>query len=94
MIIKVKKLAKNEVVFHNQLYHPNIIQLLGHFIDREKETTYMILEYADGGTLFDKLRNEIIPKEEIKKYFKDVCEGVAYLHSNEIMHRDIKVQII
>ena len=69
IIRKVKKLAKNEVVFHNQLAHPNIIQLLGHFIDREKETTYMILEYADGGTLFDKLKNEIIPKEDIKKYF-------------------------
>ena len=28
-------------------------------------------------------------KEE--NYFKDVCEAIAYLHRNEIMHRDIKV---
>ena len=78
----MKKLANNEVVFHNQLYHPNIIQLLGHFIDREKETTYMILEYADGGTLFDKLRTDTIPKDDIKRYFRDVCEAIAYLHQN------------
>lgn len=51
----------------------------------------MILEYADGGTLFEKVRNENLNKKQIKKYFKDVCEAVAYMHSNDIMHRDIKV---
>jgi serine/threonine protein kinase len=33
----------------------------------------MILEYADGGTLFEKVRNENLNKKQIKKYFKDVC---------------------
>lgn len=85
------KLAENEVVFHNQLYHPNVIQLLGHSIDREKQTTYMVLEYADGGTLFDKIKSEVLSKSQVRNYFRDVCEAVDYLHSNEIMHRDIKV---
>lgn len=79
------------MVFHQELYHPNIIQLLGHYIDKEREITYMILEYADGGTLFEKIRNEALSKREIKMYFRDVCEAVAYLHDHEIMHRDIKV---
>ena len=59
-----------------------MIQLLGHYIDREKQTTYMILEYADGGTLFDKIKTEVLPKKDIKNYFRDVCEAIAYLHSN------------
>ena len=85
------KLAENEVVFHNQLYHPNVITRLAHYIDREKQVTYMILEYADGGTLFEKIKTEVLSKKEIKNYFRDVCEAIAYLHQNDIMHRDIKV---
>ena len=42
----------------------------------------MILEYADGGTVYDKLRTEVLTKTEIKNYFRDVCEAVAYLHEN------------
>ena len=34
---------------------------------------------------------ETISKAQIKKYFRDICEAVAYLHSQNIMHRDIKV---
>lgn len=41
----------------------------------------MILEYASGGTLFDKIRDEALSKEQIKSYFKDVCEAIDYLHT-------------
>lgn len=51
----------------------------------------MVLEYADGGTIFDKLRTQTLNKTDIKNYFRDVCEAVYYLHDHEIMHRDIKV---
>jgi serine/threonine protein kinase len=68
------------VVFHTTLSHPNVIKLLGHYIDRERQTTYMVLEYADGGTLFDKIKTEVMPKQQIKSYFRDVCEAISYLH--------------
>ena len=54
----------------------------------------MMLEYAEGGTLYDKIKMTNVPKHEIRKYFKDVCEGLAYLHSQNIMHRDIKVTAV
>lgn len=50
-----------------------------------------MLEYAEGGTLFDKIKMGAISKKEIKQYFRDICEALAYLHSQNIMHRDIKV---
>jgi len=51
----------------------------------------MVLEYADDGTLFEKIKTSPLTKPQIKKYFRDVCEAIAYLHGKEIMHRDIKV---
>lgn len=53
----------------------------------------MVLEYADDGTLFEKIKTTPLTKPQVKKYFKDVCEAIAYLHSKEIMHRDIKVNL-
>ena len=52
----------------------------------------MVLEYADGGTLFEKIKSSYISKEASKKIFKQVCEAVRCLHTHGIMHRDIKVQ--
>lgn len=53
----------------------------------------MVLEYAEGGTLYDKIKFGYgqLPKEKVKKYFKDVCKAVDYLHTLNYMHRDIKV---
>lgn len=79
-------------MMHYGLAHPKIIKLLDVHIDSEREITYMMLEYAEGGTLYDKLKMNTLPKPEIKRYFKDVCEGLAYLHNQNIMHRDIKVR--
>jgi serine/threonine protein kinase len=78
---------------HYGLSHPKIIKLIDVHIDTEREITYMILEYADGGTLFEKIKMETISKRDIKRYFRDVCEAMTYLHSQNIMHRDIKVTI-
>jgi serine/threonine protein kinase len=78
-------------MMHNGLSHPKIIKLLDVHIDTEREITYMILEYADGGTLFEKIKMGPVPKRDIRRYFRDVCEALAYLHSQNIMHRDIKV---
>ena len=61
-LTKINKIAKNEVMMHYGLAHPKIIKLIDVHIDTEREITYMILEYADGGTLFDKIKMETISK--------------------------------
>lgn len=56
----------------------------------------MVLEYAEGGTLHNKIKFGYgqLPKDKVKRYFRDVCKAVEYLHSLKYMHRDIKVYII
>ena len=41
----------------------------------------MVLEYADNGTLFEKIKSDSLSVKSIKSYFKDVCEALAYLHA-------------
>jgi serine/threonine protein kinase len=31
---------------HKKLEHPNIVRLLNYYVEKERNTTYMILEYA------------------------------------------------
>ena len=91
--MQIHKIAKNEVLMHYGLSHPKVIRLIDIHIDSQREITYMIMEYADKGTLFEKVKMAEISKQQIKRYFRDVCEALAYLHSQNIMHRDIKVKL-
>ena len=55
----------------------------------------MILEYADGGLLFDlvKLNNDQGFGEEPSKFlFSQLIDFVEYIHSNNITHRDLKLE--
>lgn len=40
--------------------------------------TYMVLEYAEGGTLHNKIKFGFgqLPKDKIKRYFRDICKAV------------------
>ena len=56
----------------------------------------MVLEYAEGGTLYNRIKYGFgqLQKNKIKRYFRDVCKAVEYLHSLKYMHRDIKPENI
>jgi NIMA (never in mitosis gene a)-related kinase len=54
--------ARNEVLLLFQLQHPNIIQLFEHFI--EDKYLYIVMEFADGGDLQEKIESQSVPFEE------------------------------
>lgn len=47
---------KNEIKLHSQLVHPNIVRFFGMFEDGDD--IYLIMEYMNGGTLFDFLNEK------------------------------------
>ena len=78
-----------EVEIHSRLKHENIIRLLHHFEDKKR--LYLILEYAEKGSLFHLIRKKKYLKEaEAFYYFIQACAGIYFLHSNGLIHRDIK----
>lgn len=78
-----------EIRLHSCLDHPNIVKFFGVF--EEGNNIYLVMEYLNGGTLFDCL-NEVscLGIKETVEYIKDIIEALTYMHEKSIAHRDIK----
>ncbi|EGT52896.1 CBN-CHK-1 protein [Caenorhabditis brenneri] len=69
--------------------HDNVIRMIGMRTDASFH--YLFLEYADGGELFDKIEPDVgIAPEIAQFYFRQMIQGLEYIHENNIVHRDIK----
>lgn len=54
---------------------------------------YIIMEFARGGELFARIQVERgMPEADARRYFREMCEGVAFLHQQGVVHRDIKLE--
>jgi tRNA A-37 threonylcarbamoyl transferase component Bud32 len=84
----------NEIVYreintHFKLIHNNIARLYDYHED--KKAFYLILEYIENGTLFNKIqKSNGLPEERALKYFIQVSSAIFFLHENQLIHRDIK----
>ncbi|HEY0755136.1 MAG TPA: protein kinase [Ktedonobacteraceae bacterium] len=72
-----------------RLDHPNIVQI--YLFGEEENITYIVMQYVDGGTLKDKLRQSgaLGPADAIK-FVIQAAEGLGAAHEHGIIHRDVK----
>ncbi|KAM9913977.1 hypothetical protein OXX69_001069 [Metschnikowia pulcherrima] len=80
---------EREIIIMKLISHPNIMGLYD--VWENKNDLYLILEYIEGGELFDYLikRGKLSEYEAIS-YFKQIIRGIGYLHEFNICHRDLK----
>jgi tRNA A-37 threonylcarbamoyl transferase component Bud32 len=83
-----------EVSLLGKLSHPNVVQLLG--VSLTPNDMYILTEFLEHGSLFDYLHiKKITLSEKTKKQVAlDCAKGLIYLHSLNIMHRDLKTHNI
>jgi len=97
---------KPHVYFQNEsrfafVNHPNVIRT--HHIEHERETlskgssknvSYTVMEFAPYGDFFDFVMNfnTAIDDKLIRTYFRQLVEGMEYLHNNGVSHMDLKLE--
>ncbi|XP_045787449.1 CBL-interacting serine/threonine-protein kinase 1-like [Trifolium pratense] len=100
----VKILEKNKIVDLNNtdqikreistlklLKHPNVVRL--YEVLASKTKIYMVLEYVNGGELFDKISSKgKLTEAHGRKMFQQLIDGVSYCHNKGVFHRDLKLE--
>ena len=97
---EVEEIFKNEICLMKRLKHKNIINLKFSEVDGKLEkngkimrTSYLVLEYAPNGDLFDYLKHTGKFDQTLSRFFfNQLLDGVSYLHSQAIIHRDLKTE--
>ncbi|CAZ86621.1 unnamed protein product [Tuber melanosporum] len=80
---------EREVVIMKLICHPNVMGLWDVWENRGE--LYLVLEYIEGGELFDYLtRRGRLPEPEALMYFRQILSGIDYCQHFNICHRDLK----
>ena len=94
-IIKVKEnevdnlAIKNEIDILRKLDHPNIVKIIEYY--ETAEAYYIITEFCEKGELYGYINHEY-SERQLAVLFYQVFSGLCYLHDNNILHRDIKLE--
>ena len=54
------------------------------------DVPYLVMEYADGGTLTKRVNNALLTVDEAIDVFLQVADGLEHAHEAGILHRDLK----
>lgn len=73
-----------------RLNHPNVVRVLNFF--RANETVYMVMRYERGRTLREHIRAHrgALRESWVRRTFAQLLNGLREVHSNKLLHLDIK----
>lgn len=78
-----------------RLKHPHIVQVYDFEMDADSETFFMVMELVEGPTLKELLfrlkeQGELMPVMEALRIIREAAKALAYAHSQNMIHRDVK----
>ncbi|KAK3089007.1 hypothetical protein FSP39_000092 [Pinctada imbricata] len=79
-----------EVELQSDLKHKNVVEFHSYFEDNDN--VYIVLENCSRKSLVHMLKQrKSLTESEVRYYLKQLVEGVKYIHSRNIIHRDLKL---
>uniref|UniRef100_A0A0N5BIZ4 Serine/threonine-protein kinase PLK n=1 Tax=Strongyloides papillosus TaxID=174720 RepID=A0A0N5BIZ4_STREA len=88
-----RRQVHQEARIHYHLDHPNIVRMYTYMSD--DSFYYLVLGFCGKNTLRMYQKEKVVCSIPETKYFvKEIAQGISYLHSNKIIHRDMKLNNI
>jgi protein-serine/threonine kinase len=88
----VKKLTA-EFCISSTLHHVNIVETVD-LVQDENQHWCEVMEFCPGGDLYAAIKKGHMSPSEIECCFRQILQGLSYLHSQGVAHRDIKPENI
>ena len=92
------KSLSNEISLLKKINHPNIVHLID--LKKTKSHCYIVMEFCNGGSLsgclkkYKAIHRRPFSEEIVQYIMRQVVNGLEFLHSNKIIHRDLKLDNI
>ncbi|KAK3091925.1 hypothetical protein FSP39_023761 [Pinctada imbricata] len=84
--------VQREIQLLKRLRHKHVIKLVDFIYNEEKQKKYMVMEYCVGELqeLLESTPEKKFPIFQAHCYFSQLIDGLEYLHSHGVVHKDIK----
>ncbi|KNE67052.1 STE/STE20/PAKA protein kinase [Allomyces macrogynus ATCC 38327] len=83
-----KELIISEILVMQRSRHKNIVNYIDAFLMHGD--LWVVMEYMEGGSLTDVVTYNLMTEGQIAAVCREILEGLAHLHSQGVIHRDVK----
>ncbi|XP_055519619.1 serine/threonine-protein kinase PAK 4 [Leucoraja erinacea] len=83
-----RELLFNEVVIMRDYHHENVVEMYNSYLVDDE--LWVVMEFLEGGALTDIVTHTRMNEEQIATVCLSVLKGLAVLHAQGVIHRDIK----